>query len=76
MFSYSVSFPPHLVVSIYGHYKIVICLSAYFMDTALITRSHCPIQHCVKYSVENVLLNNLGNKCYVKVSQCLFSSIA
>jgi len=76
MFSYSVSLPPHLVVSVCGHYKIVICLSACFMDTALITCSHCPTQHCVTYNVGNVLLNNLGNKCYVKVSQCLFSSFA
>jgi len=75
MFFYSVS-SPHLVVSICGHYKIVICLSAYFMDTALITHNHSPTQHCVIYNVGNVLLNNLGNKCYVKVSHCLSSSLA
>jgi len=46
------------------------------MDTALITHNHSPTQHCVIYNVGNVLLNNLGNKCYVKVSHCLSSSLA
>jgi len=76
MFFYSISSPPRLVVSMCGHYKIVICLSAYFMDTAFITHNHSLTHHCVTYNVGNVLLNNLGNKCYVKVSQCLSSSLA
>ena len=46
------------------------------MDTALFTHNYSATQHCVTYNVGNVLLNNLGNKYYVKVSQCLSSSLA